>query len=207
MKKKFLNVLILASGISYAQVGINQQSPKATLDIVAKATDGTTAEGIIAPRLSGDELKGKDLKYSADQTGALVYVTSAVTTASTVTDEVTAAGYYYFNGTKWKAFSGATSSSTAKNVTDVKTGNYTALATDDIILLNPSSLGLVLTLPTTGIPIGKTYYISNNHPSYEVLISPGLRENGVVAAQPAQGTIVMYIGGTGNGSYSNVSGY
>ncbi len=56
MKKNLIisGLLLLFSHAANSQVGINNISPKATLDITAKTTDGTKPEGVIAPRLSGD---------------------------------------------------------------------------------------------------------------------------------------------------------
>ncbi len=103
MKRNLLILSTLAlSGFAFGQVSINNIAPKATLDVTARATDATTAEGIIAPRLTGDQILAKDAMYDADQTGALIYATSKVTTpAGTKTRNITAAGYYYFNGTEW----------------------------------------------------------------------------------------------------------
>lgn len=111
MKKTKLSLISLAlvflSVNVYSQVGINTESPKATLDVLGKPTVATAADGVIAPRLTGDQLKAKDNVYLADQTGTLVYVTKAVTTASVKTAKVDKPGYYMFNGETWKfAFGG-----------------------------------------------------------------------------------------------------
>ncbi|MEN4762622.1 hypothetical protein ABEG63_20020 [Chryseobacterium sp. C39-AII1] len=111
MKKTKLSLisfsLIFLSAKMYSQVGINTASPKATFDVVGKPAMATAADGVIAPRLTGDQLKAKDAVYLADQTGALVYVTQAVTTASPKTAKVDKPGYYMFNGETWKfAFGG-----------------------------------------------------------------------------------------------------
>lgn len=103
MKKDLLTIsMLLISGYAFSQVGINNTDPKATFDVTAKATDASTAEGIIAPRLTGDQIQGKDANYSADQLGTLIYATSPVTVPNgTKTNNITAAGYYYFDGTQW----------------------------------------------------------------------------------------------------------
>lgn len=79
-------------------------SPKATLDVTGTPATATTADGIIAPRLTGDELAAKTA-YGADQTAAQVYVTAAATTPAGATVNVTAPGYYYFDGTVWQKVS------------------------------------------------------------------------------------------------------
>ncbi len=103
MKKNLSAAAVLMfSAAVYSQVGINTQAPKATLDIIAKNTNGTTAEGMIAPRLTGNQIQSADALYGADQRGAIVYITSPVTSSSTKTANITSEGYYYFNGSLWQ---------------------------------------------------------------------------------------------------------
>lgn len=112
MKKNlFILSAVLFSAALSSQVGINTTTPKSTLDVTAKNTDGTSAEGIIAPRLTGDQLKAGDAQYSTAQTGNLVYATSAVSTVvvGSKTENITSVGYYYFDGLKWQKMSGGTS--------------------------------------------------------------------------------------------------
>ncbi|WP_106917758.1 hypothetical protein [Chryseobacterium aurantiacum] len=100
MKKSLIAVLI--SGFAYSQVGINTTTPKATLDVVVNSVS-SNPEGIIAPRMTGDALRGKDLLYTAAQNAALVYVTAADTAPAGKTIDVTSPGYYYYDATaiKW----------------------------------------------------------------------------------------------------------
>lgn len=90
---------LMISAFTFSQVGIDTPTPKATLDVVGKADDTAAMDGIIAPRIEGTQLRAKT--YTSAQTGALVYVTLADTAPAGQTIDVTAAGYYYFNGTKW----------------------------------------------------------------------------------------------------------
>ena len=101
MKIKII-LACIASNFVIAQVGINTPNPAASLDVVAKKTDGTTSEGIIAPRLSGDQIKSADSRYTNPQTGTLVYATGAVNGSTTKTANITAPGYYYFDGVIWQ---------------------------------------------------------------------------------------------------------
>ena len=80
-----------------AQVGVNTETPAATFDVVAHKTDGTTAEGIIAPRLTGDQIKAKDAQYGTAHNGCIVFATSAVTAPSAKTQNITKGGYYYYD--------------------------------------------------------------------------------------------------------------
>lgn len=82
-----------------AQVGIGTTSPKATLDITGQPTITSELDGVIAPRLTGNQLRVKT--YTTAQTAAIVYVTVADTAPAGQTIDVTQIGYYYFDGTKW----------------------------------------------------------------------------------------------------------
>lgn len=106
MKKKqlFLILFYFILQTSYAQVGINTATPNATLDIVGKPSNLSTTDGVIIPKISGNELKAKDALYTSAQTGTLIYVTGAASPSSTKTIEITAAGFYIFNGTIWKSY-------------------------------------------------------------------------------------------------------
>ena len=88
----------------HAQVGINTETPKVTMHVIPSKTDGTTAEGIIAPNLTRAQLISKDAVYGTDQNGAIVYVTTVNGTVSTKTTKITKVGYYYFDGSLWQPF-------------------------------------------------------------------------------------------------------
>ncbi len=104
MKNKLfgLSVLTIFSCMLNAQVGINTNLGQATLDVVGAPSNPNKLDGIIAPRITGDQLKGKN--YSTAQTGAIVYVTTADTAPSGQTANVTSTGYYYFDGSVWIQF-------------------------------------------------------------------------------------------------------
>lgn len=116
MKKElsFLIPFVFASAV-YGQVGVDTASPKATLDVVAKATDTNIPDGIIAPRLTGNQLKAKDDAYTQAQNATIVYATSSVSgTPAGKTINVTNSGYYYYHQPTaadagvWIAFSSTT---------------------------------------------------------------------------------------------------
>ncbi|MBD8083365.1 hypothetical protein [Chryseobacterium caseinilyticum] len=102
MKKCY--VLLAAALCSYsinAQVGINTTTPKGTLDVTGSPTVTTIADGIIPPRITGDALKSKESAYGPDQNGALVYVTTPVstTTGAVKTANVVRKGFYIYDAT------------------------------------------------------------------------------------------------------------
>lgn len=96
--------LIFGVQISMAQTGINTDDPKVNLHVKSDLSNLSNVEGIISPILSGNELKDKDDLYTAEQTGTIVYVTSATSLPSPKTILVIGAGYYYFDGSIWRAF-------------------------------------------------------------------------------------------------------
>ncbi|CAD7811809.1 hypothetical protein CHRY9390_02419 [Chryseobacterium aquaeductus] len=116
MKKNIITMAVLLFSLTVsAQVGINNSSPQATLDIAAKTTDGSKAEGIIAPRLTGDQIQAGDAQYTAAQKGTILYATAAATTPSSKTANITAEGFYFFDGTAWQKISGGASSGDTTN--------------------------------------------------------------------------------------------
>ena len=129
LKQQLLMVLFVASGLmSFAQVGVGTTDPKASLDVSGDAATATSVDGIIAPRLTGDQLKAKDAVYTTDQNGAIVYVTAAVGTSTAKTINVTAAGYYYYDSTVpvWKSIGGGSASSAGLVANRVAISSITA---------------------------------------------------------------------------------
>lgn len=105
------------------RVGIGTSTPASTLEVkkaVTSSSDTTnpvaSVDGLIPPNMSKLELARKTFSpktYDTAQTGAMVYVnnvTDVVPTSSasyTQIPNVTAVGYYVFDGTIWQPASGA----------------------------------------------------------------------------------------------------
>jgi hypothetical protein len=214
MKKNLLTAIMLVglSAFSKAQttgrVGINTTTPAATLDVAANITDNTRPDALLVPRMTRAQLYAKDAVYIADQNGALAFVTSIDGIATAKTTNVTAVGFYYYDApsSTWKTLGGGAVANPALNVTTEQTTSYVASATDDIILFNITSAGFNVTLPTSGIPIGKRVYISNRGGN-SLDIIPAPRETSHTVIQPADAAILIYLGGTGAGSWSYLSGF
>ncbi|WP_147474504.1 FISUMP domain-containing protein [Chryseobacterium nematophagum] len=102
MRKTNLLVCMLLGVVSFGQIGINNPSPKATLEITAKKTDGSTSEGVIPPRLTGNALFAAIAAgtYGPNQYGAVVFVTAPADEANRVgqTVHVDDFGFYYYHG-------------------------------------------------------------------------------------------------------------
>ncbi|MBQ0152622.1 MAG: hypothetical protein KBS61_06990, partial [Chryseobacterium sp.] len=109
MKKNLLTISFLSITLFYnAQVGVNTESPNATLDVKEKragtTSDAIASDGILIPKLTKLELAAKAASaYTASQNGAIVYVTDfSGTPTGTSTSQVTninAVGFYYFDST------------------------------------------------------------------------------------------------------------
>lgn len=138
MKKNFLAITLLCAGIKvFSQIGINTVQPKATLDVKARSTDGSTAEGIIAPKLTGDQIRLADSRYGADQKGTIIYATAPVSTSSAKTAAINSEGYYYFDGNIWISMREADTSIYKNNGT--LTSDRTVAMGDKILEFSSSS--------------------------------------------------------------------
>ena len=99
----FVIILFVIASITNcaAQVTIGANSqPNATLDVRSQGNIPTSHDGIIPPKLTGDQLAGKDRSaYGMDQDGAIIYVTEAASPANQIgtTVNVKGPGYYYFD--------------------------------------------------------------------------------------------------------------
>ncbi|UPQ74503.1 MULTISPECIES: hypothetical protein [Chryseobacterium] len=169
MKKIMILAGFLFSLSICAQVGINNTSPQATLDITAKATDGSSPQGIIAPRLTGDQIQAGDGQYKAAQTGAIIYATAAVTTPSAKTANISSQGYYYFDGSVWQKI-GVDASNIASSSLIKRVGaSYSSLVASDISK-SINTLSIITSAPSprfnltalTATDLGKVLYIQNN---------------------------------------------
>ena len=195
MKKIFVALVLIASFSASAQIKIG--------GIPTSLKDGSLLElessnkGVLFPRvLLTNTTVWAPLVGLTPEMGMTVY--------NTATDGDVTPGLYTNNGTIWVKNEAAAVA--PLNITALITGNYTALATDDIILMKIDIPSLTLTLPTSGILVGKKYYVSNNG-SQLISTSPKTREQTIQYVDSNVGVTLMYLGGTGDGSWSIVSGF
>jgi hypothetical protein len=192
MKKIFITLALLAGIIASAQVKIGNDPENVNSSSILDLE--STDKGLLFPRVA--------LISTAQSTPLLANV-AGMTVYNTATVSDVTPGLYTNNGAAWVKL-GAATTVAALNVTAEQTGNYTALATDDIILMSPTAT-VTLTLPTTGVIIGKKFYVSNKS-LQTINIIPLVREGTTQTLFGELGYTIMYVGGTGNGSYAVVSG-
>lgn len=102
MKTLIYSFLSVIGFTAQGQVGINTQTPQATLEVVGKPNDVNHYDGIILPRITGDQLSSK--MYSSTKKGAIIFVTSPATNFAGQVLHITKSGLYYFDGDVWMPF-------------------------------------------------------------------------------------------------------
>lgn len=168
--KKFLltaTMLVAFTALSKAQqgrVGINTTTPAATLDVVANTTDNARPDALLVPRMTRAQLLAKDNAYTAAQNGALAFITTIDGTATTKTANVTAVGFYYYDGqttNTWIGIGGVVTP-TVPTFRTITNGTVAAILPTDVgncVILNSTTLSSV-TLPTPTLAMaGKTVKI------------------------------------------------
>ena len=146
MKKTFLPLLLL-SCLSFGQVGVNTESPEATLDIVAQNSDGsgpiTTPEGVLVPRLS--RLRAQNMLGVKEST--LIYVNDITNgSLSGKTELVDAIGFYYYSEStnRWVKLSSGSTISPTNKIGDIKY-SYSVSDHDGWFLLNGRNISTLTT--------------------------------------------------------------
>ncbi len=169
-------MLVGFAAVSQAQqgrVGINTNTPASTLDVVGTPTDATRPDALLVPRLTKAQLAAKDAAYVAAQNGALVFVTDATGAGTTKTANVSAPGFYYYDGVTqnaWISFGGGAPTpqryeGIRGNVTLVNAGSYTVVPSDNVIVTQFNA-GVAITLPTltnSVADIGRIIKVVNNN--------------------------------------------
>ncbi|PQL94888.1 hypothetical protein [Apibacter adventoris] len=140
--KRSLVALIMLFSISFsgnAQVGVNTNTPMATLHIENLPSSATVAEGILIPRVTVADLDAQDSKYQNDQNGSLVFVTdNSMGTQGKKTSNINGRGFYFYDAksSKWAS---ATPSSNGYG----DSGSFTATPISfDLVKTNPTTLNL-----------------------------------------------------------------
>lgn len=141
MKSILSLCLIIISIHLQAQIGIHNTNPQATLDVTGQPTTSTIMDGIIPPRITGNQLQAKT--YTSAQNGAIVYLTQIATAPSGQVLNVTSEGLYVFNSTlnQWQAIAGNTNSSGVNVYSNTNNPNSATIFDDVLpVVANDASL-------------------------------------------------------------------
>ncbi|WPO89268.1 hypothetical protein [Chryseobacterium sp. HR92] len=209
IKTLFQAGAFLYGTLLYSQIGINTPQPKASLDVHGFETDVKKADGLIAPRLTGNQLKTKDALYTDDLKGAIVYITESANPVSIKTADVISAGYYYFNGSIWVKMEGGTFKGDpspdafiddgANNMVKLGTSSLgnTRIANSDFVIKDNGNVGIGTISPTQKLEVsGNGKFDSDS--TYIDIISSGIN--------PANVNLIRNNSGT-NLSNGNLIGY
>lgn len=186
MKKSILSISIfwLSTSIVSGQIGINTEAPKSTLDVVGDPANTTKLDGIIAPRLTGIQLRAKT--YGTDQNGSIVYVTSGDTSPAGQTIDVVNEGYYYYSSpaNKW-----------------VKMSTGTQLQTNDWHTTGNTDAEIATVTETLGTPVSSANYLGTKGANDNLVLAIGGNSRAVFDANGS-----LSGGGSANSALSWGSG-
>ncbi|KAA2224358.1 hypothetical protein [Chryseobacterium sediminis] len=168
--KKFLLTAIMLVGLSalskaqQGRVGINTTAPAATLDVVANTTDNARPDALLVPRMTRAQLLAKDAAYTAAQNGALAFVTTIDGTATPKTTNVTAVGFYYYDGqttNTWITVGGGGSVTPAAPSVRISTTGSDLSAADlnGYVFIDTAGSVNLATIPVSAATKGKTVTI------------------------------------------------
>ncbi|ASE60781.1 hypothetical protein CEQ15_04355 [Chryseobacterium indologenes] len=85
------------------KIGINTVNPKATLDINAKTDGSSQAEGLLIPRLTGDQIQTMTSNIQPGTESLMIYATTAPASPTSKVSKITQPGYYFWNGNNWES--------------------------------------------------------------------------------------------------------
>lgn len=122
MKKTILCIALAFSSYSSAQVGINTENPKTTLEVIGQPSNTNTLDGIKLPNLTkADLITGESTlystipneigKYNPNSKGTIIYITDASALSENPKfKEITIPGAYFFDGDIWQTKSSVVTS-------------------------------------------------------------------------------------------------
>ena len=98
---------ITTSSMMFSQaggkIGINTPNPKATLDINAKTDGSSQAEGLMIPRLTGDQIQTMTASIQPGTESLMIYATATPASPTSKVAKITQPGYYFWNGSNWES--------------------------------------------------------------------------------------------------------
>ena len=184
--------MILGAASMNAQVRIGgDDAPHTAAVLDLNATDATDNGnlGLALPRViltaETDKLNGTDPKD-----GTLVYNTN----------NSFGVGLYYWVTGKWVKLT----IDAALNVTAELDVNYTVLPEDDIVLFTTNSAVREVTLPTSGVRVGKKIYISDKGTKGVMFTQSSMRTDNYLLLGAGMAATAVYVG---NGKWEVFSGF
>lgn len=113
MKHKITLFTLLGTTLGFSQdysgrVGVNTETPNATLEVKGSPNDTEVIDGFIPPKITFSQITAKT-NYNHHQTGALIYITDATNSEGIYNHQnqfIRTQGYYYWNGTTWRPLKG-----------------------------------------------------------------------------------------------------
>ncbi|PWN57943.1 hypothetical protein C1634_025155, partial [Chryseobacterium viscerum] len=134
------------------RLGVGTVSPKVTLDVAARATDGSAAEGLKVPMLTGNALyaAATNGKYTSSQDGAIVHVTTAADLSKRTgqTEYIDSSGLYYFNvveGTSGKWIKLGSGTTTASVMVDCNANAFVGNYSKGIAMMSSNKFSVTIT--------------------------------------------------------------
>jgi hypothetical protein len=202
MKKVlFFALLLMISGAASvnAQVrigGDGEPHTTAVLDLNASDATNNGNRGLALPRVSL-ATETTQLNGTNPKDGTLVYNTNGSGSLET--------GIYYWTSGKWMKLSVDGGSAATLNIIADLNVDYAANSTDDVLLYKSTAVR-ALTLPTTGVAIGKKLYITDMDGGQGISISntSAMYNGSFVFVPGGTSATFMYVGG---GIWISISGY
>lgn len=167
-----------------AQVGIGTTNPNNSSVLEISSTD----KGVLIPQVALTVGTSDPSPVTNPANSLLIYNTATV-------GDVTP-GYYYWDGSEWKPL-GESGTSAKVRRSGTETTNFTALASEDILVIAPTAAPITITLPTAGVAVGKVYTILNIG-TRGASISPAQADPGGPEIQAFRACQYMFIGGSEN---------
>lgn len=161
--KFYITIIFLISHTFFclAQVGVNTDDPKSTMQIDGQASVASVADGLIVPRLTRAQLYAKDAVYQTAQNGALVFVTELNGSAIGKVVNVTTIGLHYYDAPLQKWFNVKNSSSGVVENFKIITGTYTPAAP---YVVQPEDYILILRYATASTGGNSSANVSTSSP-------------------------------------------
>ena len=173
------------------KVGINNETPKATLEITAYQNTGKTKEGLLIPRLTKSVAQAMITQFPNSgnnkiEESTLIYVTDNVEAGDNAQFVGTGKGFYYFDAAAYKwtklGTGGSTQVQPRATTLDAITG----------------AIKTVTAITAASWKVGQENIFAQIQTSTEVIELPEPRDytNRIIAVNNQAGTTLNYKGGT-----------